>query len=62
MNPIGALMIVQAIEDERRRVFEGRRHSRSGRDEATDVAPSSNRPSFRQILRFRRLDTARTPG
>jgi hypothetical protein len=62
MNPIGALMIVQAIEDERRRLFEKRRHSRPGRNETTDAAPSSSRPGWREVLRFSRLDSATTRG
>ena len=60
MNPIGALMIVQAIEEERRRLFE--RSSRRGRDHAIDVPAPTSRTSWSDVLRFRRLGAADSRG
>ena len=56
MNPIGALLIVQAIDEERRRSFE--QTARHGRDHAVDVPPPARRASWSEVLRFRRLQSA----
>jgi hypothetical protein len=60
MNPMGAFMIVQAIDEERRRLFE--RPSRRGRDHAVDVPAPTARPSWRNVLRFRPLEAADSLG
>jgi hypothetical protein len=60
MNPIGALMIVQAIEEERRRLFE--RPSRRGRDQAVDVPAPASRTNWSDVFRFRRLGAADSRG
>ena len=60
MNPMGALMIVQAIDEERRRLFE--RPSRRGRDYAIDVPAPSARPGWSDIFRFRHPETADSRG
>jgi hypothetical protein len=63
MNPIGALYIADAIEDERRRFVEQRRLSRLSRSQPTDVTPSlDDRPSWRLVARFRRIQAADSRG
>ena len=62
MNPVGALYIAQAIEDERRRFVEQRRRSRPSRSLAPDVTPMPGRAGLGSILRFRRTQAASPQG
>jgi hypothetical protein len=64
MNPIGALYIAEAIEDERRRFIEQRRLAHEARSRANDASPtpSGHRSGWSSILRFRPFQAAESRG
>ena len=64
MNPVGALYIAEAIEDERRRFIEQRRLAHQARSRANDASPSPPGRHFgwSTILRFRRFQAAESRG
>jgi hypothetical protein len=63
MNPVGALYIAEAIEDERRRFVEQRRLAHEARSRADDASPTpSRRIGWSTILRFRRFQAAESRG